>query len=70
MAVEAMACGKPVIVFEGTSLPEVTFAPDVGIAVPMRDVSALKDAVISLVENVDDRLRRGRKAREIAETIL
>jgi glycosyltransferase involved in cell wall biosynthesis len=67
MAVEAMACGKPVIVFEGTSLPEVTFAPDVGIAVPMRDVRALRDAVVSLVENVDDRLRRGRKAREIAE---
>lgn len=67
MAVEAMACGKPVIVFEGTSLPEVTFAPDVGIAVPMRDVRALAAAVASLVENVDDRLRRGRKAREIAE---
>jgi glycosyltransferase involved in cell wall biosynthesis len=67
MAVEAMACGKPVIVFEGTSLPEVTFAPDVGIAVPMRDVRALRNAVVSLVENVDERLRRGRKAREIAE---
>lgn len=67
MAVEAMACGKPIVVFEGTSLPEVTFAPDVGIAVPMRDVSALADAVTSLVENVDERLRRGRKAREIAE---
>jgi glycosyltransferase involved in cell wall biosynthesis len=33
----------------------------------MRDVRALRDAVVSLVENVDDRLRRGRKAREIAE---
>jgi glycosyltransferase involved in cell wall biosynthesis len=67
MAAEAMACGKPIIVFEGTSLPEVTFAPDVGIAVPMRDVGALADAVTSLVGNVDDRLRRGSKAREIAE---
>jgi glycosyltransferase involved in cell wall biosynthesis len=67
MAIEAMACGKPVIVFEGTSLPEVTFAPDVGIAVPMRDVRALTSAVASLVENVADRLSRGRKAREIAE---
>jgi glycosyltransferase involved in cell wall biosynthesis len=67
MAVEAMACGKPVIVFEGTSLPEVVFAPDVGIAVPMRDTRALANAVVSLVENVDDRLRRGGQARKIAE---
>jgi glycosyltransferase involved in cell wall biosynthesis len=33
----------------------------------MRDVRALRDAVVSLVDNVDDRLRRGREAREIAE---
>ena len=31
MAVESMACGKPVIVFDGTSLPEVTRAPDIGL---------------------------------------
>ena len=49
MAVEAMACGKPVVVFEGTSLPEVTFAPDCGIAVPMRDVTALAQAIAHLV---------------------
>jgi glycosyltransferase involved in cell wall biosynthesis len=67
MAVEAMACGKPVVAFEGTSLPEITFAPNVGIAVPMRDVRALANAVTWLVENGDDRQRRGLLAREVAE---
>ncbi len=67
MAVEAMACGKPVIVFEGTSLPEVTFAPDCGIAVPMRDVAALTQAVAHLAGDEADRSKRGQDARLIAE---
>ncbi len=67
MAVEAMACGKPVVVFEGTALPDVTFAPEAGIAVPMRDVQGLADAVQHLVDDAPDRLRRGKRARELAE---
>ena len=61
MAVEAMACGKPVVVFEGTALPDVTFAPEAGIAVPMRDVQGLADAVQHLVDDAPDRLRRGKR---------
>ena len=34
MSIEAMASGCPVIVFENTVLPEITFAPECGIAVP------------------------------------
>jgi glycosyltransferase involved in cell wall biosynthesis len=67
MAIEAMACGKPVIVFEGTSLPEVTFAPECGLAVPMRDVAALATAVEHLANNESDRLARGRQARALSE---
>ncbi|WP_376098579.1 glycosyltransferase [Roseomonas sp. CCTCC AB2023176] len=67
MAVEAMACGKPVVVFEGTALPEVTFAPECGIAVPLRDVAALAAAVQYLATDEADRLARGRRARELAE---
>lgn len=67
MAIEAMACGKPVIVFEGTSLPEVTFAPQCGLAVPMRDVAALAAAVEHLANDDVDRLARGRQARALAE---
>ncbi len=67
MAIEALACGKPVIVFDGTSLPEVTFAPDVGISVPMRDSNALSNAIKHLIDNPEERLERGNKGRKAAE---
>jgi glycosyltransferase involved in cell wall biosynthesis len=67
MAVEAMACGKPVISFEGTSLPEVTFAPDVGVSVPMKDTEALYQALQRLIDNPTEREERGKKARLMAE---
>ena len=67
MAIEAMACGKPVISFEGTSLPEVTFAPDVGVSVPMKDAEALFHALQRLIDHPEERLERGRKSRLIAE---
>lgn len=67
MAIEAFACGKPVIVFEGTSLPEVTFAPEVGVSVPMHDGEGLYRALQHLIDNPAEREERGRKGREIAE---
>jgi len=67
MAIEAFACGKPVIAFDGTSLPEVIFAPDVGISVPMRDGDALFQALQRLIDNPREREERGRKGRIMAE---
>ena len=67
MAIEAFACGKPVIVFDGTSLPEVTFAPDVGVVVPMRDCEALYQALQRLIDNPREREERGKQGRAIAE---
>ena len=67
MAIEAMACGKPVISFDGTSLPEVTFAPDVGLSVPMKDAEALRHALQRLIDHPEERLERGRKGRLAAE---
>ncbi len=69
MAVEAMACEKPVIVFEGTALPDVTFAPEVGIAVPNRDSHALSEAIQRLIDHPEERIERGKKCREIAEKV-
>lgn len=66
MAMEAMACGTPTIVFEGTSLPAVTHAPRAGVAVPMRDSDALFHAIKTLVDDVDRRAVLARQAREIA----
>jgi glycosyltransferase involved in cell wall biosynthesis len=67
MAIEAMACGKPVVVFEGTSLPDVIFVPNGGIAVPQRDVDALRLAIESLVDDSKMRQEIGKSAFELAK---
>jgi glycosyltransferase involved in cell wall biosynthesis len=62
MAVESMACGTPVIVFEGTALPSVVKAPRGGIAVPARDANALQSAVEALMNDpvrYQDLVRKG-----------
>ena len=53
MAVESMACGTPVIVFEGTALSSVIQVPRGGIAVPSKDWMALKEALELLIGNTE-----------------
>ncbi len=53
MAVEAMACGIPVIAFEGTALSSIIHAPQGGMAVPAKDWKALKEALEALIEDSD-----------------
>lgn len=48
---EAMACGVPVISTVGGALPEVV--GDAGILVPTADSKALKDAIVSLLDDPD-----------------
>ncbi len=67
MAVEAMACAKPIIVFEGTALPDITFAPEAGIAVPKGDATALAAAIQRLMDNPQEREMRGHQGRKLAE---
>lgn len=52
-ALEAMACGTPVVAFDNSSLPEVV--GDAGLLVPDGDVTAMADAVIGLIESPDRR---------------
>jgi len=66
MALEAMAAGRPVICFEGTSLPSVTHAPECGIAVPMGDATALRGAIDRLMHDPIEARRRGSLGRQIA----
>jgi glycosyltransferase involved in cell wall biosynthesis len=66
MAVEAMACGVPVIVAEGTSLPRLVNAPHVGVSVPQGDGEALAGAIGSLLADPDARRRRGEAGRDLA----
>jgi hypothetical protein len=67
MAIEAMACGKPVIVFEGTALPDTVFAPEGGVAVPQGDAVALSHELKNLIQDKEKRLKLGRQARKLAE---
>jgi glycosyltransferase involved in cell wall biosynthesis len=66
MAVEAMACGKPVIIFEGTALSEAVHTPEGGIAVPIGNCDALLQATERLIDNPEERQIIGRKALELA----
>jgi glycosyltransferase involved in cell wall biosynthesis len=66
MALEAMASGRPVVCFEGTTLPSVTHAPECGIAVESRDAGALRDALDWLAGTPEEAERRGRLGRRIA----
>jgi len=66
MAVEAMACAKPIIVFDKTALSEITFAPQGAIAVPQGDAELLRGAIERLINDPVERGRLGQRAEKIA----
>lgn len=67
MAIEAMACEKPVIIFDNTALPSTTFAPECGVLVENKNADKLAEAIKWMVEDEGERLRRGKLGRELAE---
>lgn len=67
MAIEAMACGKPVIIFNNTALPDVTFAPECGVLVENRNSDKLKEAIEHLIDNEEERKKRGELGRKLCE---
>ncbi|PKF51776.1 glycosyltransferase family 4 protein [Enterovibrio nigricans] len=67
MAIEAMACARPVLSFDSTSLHNVTFAPDAGISVPIGDTQALAEAINHLSTNKIECEERGKLSRQLAE---
>ena len=54
--IEASACGLPVIVSDAGGLPEVVADSETGFVVPVGDVDAAADAIVTLVR--DEALRR------------
>jgi glycosyltransferase involved in cell wall biosynthesis len=66
MAVESMACGTPVIVCEGTALPEVVMAPQGGVAVEQGDPAALAVALRELLGAPEARRSIGDRAVSLA----
>ncbi len=66
MAIEAMACGKPIIVLDGTSLSEVTFAPLGAISCPQGDFYSFSKALDFLVHDPSAREDLGLAAEKLA----
>lgn len=60
-ALEAMACGRPVVATTVGGLPEVV-PPAAGALVPARDPAALADAIAALLGDADARSRAGTAA--------
>lgn len=67
MAIEAMACSKPVIVFDNTALPSTTKAPEIGVLVKNLDSDDLAEKIGWLVNNKKERIRRGKEGRKFIE---
>lgn len=67
MAVEAMACSLPVIVFEGTALPSVTFVSKCGIALEKGNTKEFVKTVKRLILTPQECKNRGEMGRKIAE---
>ncbi|MCL5071864.1 MAG: glycosyltransferase [Actinobacteria bacterium] len=67
MAVEVMACAKPVVVFSKTALAKTVFAPKGGIAVDYKDSNALAATITNLISDSIKRKKIGLSARRIAE---
>lgn len=65
MAIEAMACSKPVIIFDNTALPSITYAPKCGYLVKNKDAVDLRKAIKYLIENKNERIKRGKIGRKI-----
>lgn len=59
MAIEAMSARKPAIVLKGTSLPDVTKAPNIGIECERNSIS-LQRAIQNLIDNPKERENRAK----------
>lgn len=64
-AVEGMACGKPVIFYDQPAVREATGG--IGVPVPRDDASALRDAMLRLMDDPAERARLGREGRAFVE---
>ncbi len=64
---EAMACGKPVIATKVYGIPEMINNNYNGILIPLKDTSAIVEAILSLIESPKRRKELGIRARETVQ---
>jgi N-acetyl-alpha-D-glucosaminyl L-malate synthase BshA len=67
-ALEAMACGVPVVATRVGGVPEVVVDGDSGLLFPPGDVAAMSDGVLALLDDPARRDRMAKAARARAET--
>lgn len=67
MTIEAMASKCAVIVFKGTVLEQVSYAPKCGIAVESKNSKAIKNEIERLLKHKEELQFRGELGREIVE---
>jgi glycosyltransferase involved in cell wall biosynthesis len=65
--VEAAACGRAVVTTDHPGCRDAIKPGESGVLVPVKDPVALADAIQSLLEDPDLRMRMGRAGRELAE---
>lgn len=70
VAVEAMACNLPVVVFDVGPLPELVLDQETGFLCPEQDAKSLFDAVDALLKDKALRKRFGRAGRERSVTFF
>ena len=64
---EAMMCGKPILVSEGSSMADIVRKEECGMVVPYGDIAAIRDAILKLKSDprlAEEMGRKGRKAYE------
>ena len=69
-ALEAMACGRPVVASDTGPIPEVVADGEGGVLVPPSDVGALSAALVALADDPDHRHAMGRAARRRTEEVF
>ncbi|MES1935622.1 glycosyltransferase family 4 protein [Salinisphaera hydrothermalis] len=65
--VEAAACGRAVVTTDHPGCRDAIRADESGLLVPVRDTSALADAIQALVQDPEQRMRMGAAGRRLAE---
>lgn len=61
---EAQACGKPVVAFNNCAIPEVVDNGRTGLLVEPKNVEALAEALVSLLQDKERRIHMGLNARD------
>lgn len=67
---EAQACGKPVVAFNACAIPEVVKNKVTGLLVEPRNVGALAQALLSLLQNDELRFHMGSEGRKRVLTLF